>query len=313
MRNFRATQKGLHAQFKFVCTKLFRDDPRSRDLYRLPRPTEASCNLCGCQLVVKIQLCSSAGEGKRVKRLNSPTAFRCVIFSPFNQPWKHHNWSFFFCLFQLRISIVADSRRGSSYGVRLFAREICNRIGWRCRVIIMRRLQLTFNYASINLHCPIVIITFAFRQSERVGPLRLEASIKMSRPGSHQLHGLRRHRVGDIQDQVHQLEERRSRTGSWGFPALPQVRTRKFARRWNFRNNFLNVGWKIVFHWNFLSVMFTVSHSSRLLIVVKASPALFTSRRKSEGEVFAASIKLRKSRWWHAEKQREDAKPLNLG
>lgn len=49
----------------------------------------------------------------------------------------------------------------------------------------------------------------------------------MSWLGPNQLHGISCHRFGDIQDQVHQLEERWSRPRSGRLPALSQIWTRK--------------------------------------------------------------------------------------
>lgn len=50
----------------------------------------------------------------------------------------------------------------------------------------------------------------------------------MPRISSHQLHWLSCNRVGDIQNQVHQLEGKWSWSGCRGLFALPQVWTRKF-------------------------------------------------------------------------------------
>lgn len=58
--------------------------------------------------------------------------------------------------FQLRISIIADLRRGSSYGIRLFAREVCYRPRRRCRVIIRPTPRIKSNYSRINLNFPFI-------------------------------------------------------------------------------------------------------------------------------------------------------------
>lgn len=53
----------------------------------------------------------------------------------------------------------------------------------------------------------------------------------MSWLGPNQLHGISCHRFGDIQDQVHQLEERRSRPRSGRLPSLSQIWTRKRSQK----------------------------------------------------------------------------------
>lgn len=156
-------------------------------------------------------------------------------FNLLNGPWNisRLNSSSYPSPFQLRISIVADIRRGSCDCIRLFARKIRNWIGRRRRVIIRRERNVPefwFNYSRINLDfrfllAPLIMIA----QRQRFGPLWIEASLEMPRLGAHQLHRLGRYCLGDLQDQVYHLEERRGRSGRWGFLALPQIWSRKFC------------------------------------------------------------------------------------